>query len=336
MIVNAPAGKVLVGIAQMCSTNSKTLNLSTISRLAASCALANAKMLFLPECFAALCGSPAETLSLSEVVPPCGTALPPLSSSSTSSSTSTTTTAFLQRLASTHDLWISAGGLHESGAPPSSSGNPRVYNTHLIIDNAGTLQGKYRKVHLFDVSIPEKSVNLRESDVTAPGSSYVVVPSTPLGTLGLLTCYDVRFPDQSTVLSHDLGATVLLYPSAFTVPTGRAHWKLLLRARAVENQCVVIAAAQVGRHNARRVSYGHAMAVDPWGEVLVDAGGFGPTAGTTEEEREREEADVEPFKDKVVFAEIDLDRVAEVRRNMPVGNHRRAAATSIGEGGVAP
>jgi predicted amidohydrolase len=332
MLVSSPS-KVLVGVAQMCSTSNKALNLSAISRLAATAALSKAKMLFLPECFASLGSSPAETLSLCEAVPPVGSPPPPLLASSSDDADSPfPTTTFLQRLAREHDLWISGGGFHESGAPPGSSGHPRVYNTHLIIDNGGTLRAKYRKVHLFDVEIPEKGVSLKESATTAPGDEYVVVENTPVGTLGLATCYDVRFPEQASSLAFELGANVLLYPSAFTVPTGRAHWELLLRARAAETQCYVFAAAQVGRHNEKRASYGHALAVDPWGKVLADAGGYGPIEGLTDEERKREDMDVEAVKEKVVFCEIDLDRLAEVRRNMPIKNHRRAVGRSVVEG----
>lgn len=329
MLVGGP-GKVLVGVAQICSNSNKAMNLAAVSRLAATAAIAKAKMLFLPECFASLGSSPAETLSHSEAVPPVGTPLPLRPTPDASSDSPTTD--FLQRLARDHDLWISGGGFHESGAPPSASGHPRVYNTHLLIDNTGTLRAKYRKVHLFDVEIPEKGVSLKESATTAAGDDYVVVENTPVGPLGLATCYDVRFPEQAASLAFDLGASVLLYPSAFTVPTGRAHWELLLRARAAETQCYVLAAAQVGRHNEKRASYGHAMAVDPWGNVVVDAGGYGPIAGQTDEERKKEDVDVEAVNEKVVFCEIDLDRLAEVRRNMPIRNHRRAVVRNVVEG----
>ncbi len=137
-------------------------------------------------------------------------------------------------------LWISGGGMHEAGAPPplssSSSSNEdasllksRVYNTHVIVDNEGNLVTKYRKIHLFDVSIPSQGVNLQESATTAPGNKLVLCDS-PLGKLGLATCYDVRFPEMFTKLREG-GADILLVPSAFTVPTGRAHWHTLLRGK---------------------------------------------------------------------------------------------------------
>jgi len=144
--------------------------------------------------------------------------------------------------------------------------------------------GSYRKMHLFDVSLPLQNIHLRESSTTAPGCTLTVCDS-PLGRLGLTTCYDLRFPALYAALVEGNdddgdgdgdgggGAEVLLVPSAFTVPTGRAHWHTLLTARAIETQSYVIAAAQVGRHNGKRESYGHSLAVDPWGEVLADAGG---------------------------------------------------------------
>jgi len=210
--------------------------------------------------------------------------------------------------------------MHETGAPPRPEGNnemddgkhrnrPRVYNTHLIIDSFGSLVNFYRKVHLFDVSIPSEGINLRESATTAPGSKLVVCDS-PLGKLGLSTCYDVRFPEMYTELSGIGGAEILLVPSAFTVPTGKYHWHTLLKARAIENQCYVIASAQYGRHNSKRQSYGHSMVVDPYGEVLADAGGHGSRPDRPEE------------KSKIIFCDISEEKIRLVRERMPLRSHR--------------
>ena len=164
----------------------------------------------------------------------------------------------LKEIAQESKLWISAGGMHVSGAPPAinddGSSPARIYNTHVILNAQGVVQCLYRKIHLFDVHIPDK-VNLQESKTTAPGTELVVCDS-PLGRLGLSTCYDMRFPEQYVRLVHEMGAQVLLVPSAFTVPTGRAHWHILLRSRAIEHQCYVLAAAQYGQHNEKRESYG--------------------------------------------------------------------------------
>ena len=158
----------------------------------------------------------------------------------------------------------------------------------------------YNKTHLFDVNIPG-SVALNESAYVTPGAVITPPVDTPLGKLGLGVCYDLRFPEFSQALTR-AGAQILTYPSAFTVKTGMAHWESLLRARAIETQCYVIAAAQTGQHNDKRSSYGHSMIVDPWGVVLAQCGeGVG-----------------------VATANIDLDYLASVRTNMPVQTHRRA------------
>ena len=139
----------------------------------------------------------------------------------------------LRTIAMKSGLWISGGGLHERGAPPSPDdeiSKPRVYNTHVIMDSTGQIVAKYRKIHLFDVSIPSQGIELRESATTAPGSKLVVCDS-PIGKLGLSTCYDLRFPEMFAALAQDGGADILLVPSAFTVPTGKAHWHTLLRGK---------------------------------------------------------------------------------------------------------
>ena len=136
----------------------------------------------------------------------------------------------------------------------------------------------------------------------------MVCAGSPLGPLGLATCYDLRFPEMSQALVHDMGARTLLYPSAFTVPTGAAHWEVLLRARAIESQAFVVAAAQVGRHNDKRESYGHAMVVDPWGRVLLDMGGEGAGIGVVD---------------------IDLGEVDRVRSKMPCTAHRNKGKAGV-------
>ncbi|KAL7539701.1 hypothetical protein ACHAXR_009508 [Thalassiosira sp. AJA248-18] len=185
-------------------------------------------------------------------------------------------------------LWISGGGVHtivppsdlndttatKSLTPSADSGGDRskIYNTHVIIDSDGRITAYYHKIHLFDVSIPGK-VNLRESNTTAPGKRLVVCDS-PVGKLGLTICYDMRFSEMYVDLVQKMDAQVLLMPSAFTVPTGQAHWHTLLRDRAIESQCYVLAAAQVGQHNEKRESYGHSIVYNPWGDKMADAGGY--------------------------------------------------------------
>jgi predicted amidohydrolase len=199
-------------------------------------------------------------------------------------------------------MWLSLGGFQEQG--PDAE---HLHNTHVILDAHGDVQAAYRKAHLFDVDVPGGPV-LMESRFTAPGGEVVACDS-PAGRLGLSTCYDLRFPALYQRLAFELGAQVLLVPSAFTVATGRAHWEVLLRARAIETQCWVVAAAQAGRHSEARQSYGHALVVDPWGEVV----------GRLED----------PQATGVALARIDLGALREVRRRMPVAAHRAAAAARL-------
>ncbi|GAB4270689.1 MAG: carbon-nitrogen hydrolase family protein [Deferrisomatales bacterium] len=176
----------------------------------------------------------------------------------------------------------------------------RCYNTSVLFGPEGERLAVYRKMHLFDVDVSEET-RFRESETVAPGERPVAV-KTALGTLGLSICYDVRFPELYRALV-DAGAQVITVPAAFTLTTGKDHWEPLLRARAIETQCYVLAPAQWGRHDdqALRESWGHAMIVDPWGHVVAMA----------------------PDGPGIAVAEVDLERVARVRRAIPVARHRR-------------
>ena len=250
----------------------------------------------------------------------------------------------LQFIAKQSDMWISGGGIHtavkregngfqevrfypngrgayfvpQEGESTNDDAYPAeyIYNTHVIIDNEGNIANFYHKVHLFDVSIPGK-VNLKESKTTLPGKKLVLCPS-PIGKLGLTICYDMRFPEMYVELVHRGGAEVILIPSAFTVPTGVAHWHTLLRARAIESQCYVIAAAQVGQHNEKRRSYGHSLCYDPWGKLLVDAGGYDSESGGGDDGDKLSPVEVP----SISICDIDLDLVASVRERMPIQEHR--------------
>lgn len=201
--------------------------------------------------------------------------------------------AAVRSAAKAHGIWVHLGSLALLG-----DDGKRV-NRGFVIDSKGEIVGRYDKMHLFDVDLPTGE-SWRESAVYQAGSAPVVVRDTPVGTLGLTICYDLRFPAIFERLS-EAGAHVIAVPAAFTVPTGKAHWHVLLRARAIEAGLFVVAAAQSGSHEDGRATFGHSLAVDPWGDVLVD-GGDG---------------------ERLLFAEIDLDRIAEVRSRIPVLSHRR-------------
>ena len=204
--------------------------------------------------------------------------------------------AAVRAAAAEHRIWVHIGSLAVLGEGPDASG--RLANRAFVIDDSGDIRARYDKLHLFDVDLPTGE-SWRESAAYAPGEGAVVV-DTPVGTLGLSICYDLRFADLYRALSN-AGATVLAIPAAFTRPTGVAHWHVLMRARAIEAGAYVIAAAQTGAHEDGRATYGHSLVIDPWGDVLLDmceVSGIG-------------------------YAEIDPARVADVRARIPVIAHRR-------------
>lgn len=199
---------------------------------------------------------------------------------------------FARDLSRDTGAWIVWGGV------PERAEGERVFNTSVCVRPDGRFAARYRKIHLFDVALPDGTV-LVESRSVAPGSELVTV-ETPVGVLGMSICYDLRFPELYRALV-DRGATVLTVPAAFTVTTGRDHWHVLLRARAIESQCYVIAAAQWGSHGGGRNTYGHALVCDPWGTVLAEC----------------------PDGEGLALAEIHGDRVAHVRSMLPSLQHRR-------------
>lgn len=201
--------------------------------------------------------------------------------------------ARMSALARRHGITLLLGSI-----PESIPGRPRVHNTSVLLGPEGDTLAVYRKIHLFDVDLPGLE-HLKESRAVEPGGE-VVVAETPFGPLGLSICYDLRFPELYRRLTR-AGARVLAVPSAFTERTGRAHWEVLLRARAVENLAYVVAPAQAGQHNAARASHGHTMIVDPWGVVMA------------------EQAEGEG----VVVADLDFERQDRLRRELPALAHVR-------------
>jgi nitrilase len=173
--------------------------------------------------------------------------------------------AWLAQTARELNLWIIGGTI-----PVRTADAQRVAAACLVMNAQGVCVGRYDKIHLFDVDIPGRNESYRESATITPGKTAVVV-ATPIGKVGLAVCYDMRFPELFRHLVME-GAQLLSLPSAFTVPTGQAHWDVLLRARAIENLSYVLAPAQVGKHENGRETYGNAMIINPWGEVVARAG----------------------------------------------------------------
>lgn len=264
-----------VAAVQMRSTADLAANLTTVAQLTARAATEGAQLVALPENFSFLGRGEGDKMPIAESLRGAGPVM-----------------TALRELAIKHHVYLIGGGTPEL-VPGDSN---RTFNTAVVINPGGHLIARYRKIHLFDVDIP--GTTLKESDATAAGDEAVVVDIAG-APVGLSICYDVRFPELYRTLVKDKGAEILFVPAAFTAHTGAAHWHLLLRARAVENQAWVVAPAQWGRHNEKRHSYGHTLVIDPWGTV-VD---------------ERDEGD------GIVIANLDGDTVAQKRRQMPVLSH---------------
>jgi predicted amidohydrolase len=201
--------------------------------------------------------------------------------------------AFFAGAARELGMWVHAGSFHEAGPPG------RTFNTSLVFDRTGTLAAVYRKIHLYDVEIPDR-VSYQESRGVAPGAETVVVDVDGV-PLGLSICYDLRFPELYRRLAVDGGARLLVVPAAFMMHTGRDHWEVLLRARAIENQCYVLAAAQIGDHEPGLTCYGRSMVIDPWGTVVAQA----------------------PDAAGVTVADLDLARLDRIRLELPSLANRR-------------
>ena len=265
--------RYLAAVVQMSSGADRAANLARAEALVREAAARGARLVVLPEVFAWR-GPRAEEAVVAEPIPG-------------------PTTERLAALARELAIHLAAGSLLEK-----TPGERRAYNTCCLFDARGALVAGYRKLHLFDVDLPGR-VSVRESATRAPGDDVVAVP-TELGTLGLSVCYDLRFPELYRRLVRG-GAEVLLVPSAFTFPTGAAHWEVLCRARAIENQCYLVAPDQTGTSPHGFADYGESLIVDPWGRVLARASeGEG-----------------------VVTAEIDRAYLARVRRELPCLAHAR-------------
>jgi predicted amidohydrolase len=268
-----------VAAAQLCSNENVTDNLTCADEVVKAAARAGAALVGLPENFAYLGSDKDHKLALAEDLS--ADARGPILEA-------------MRQTARDAGVWLLLGGFPERVVGSTT----HIGNTSVLLDPAGTVRARYRKIHLFDVDVPGGQ-RFRESDSIAPGEDVVVV-ETPWGGLGLTICYDLRFPELYRRLA-DAGARMLAVPSAFTRETGKDHWHVLLRARAIENQAFVIAPAQYGFHGGKRSSYGHALVVDPWGVVLAECG------------------DRQGF----ALAELDFAQQDAIRRDLPCLTHRR-------------
>jgi predicted amidohydrolase len=262
----------LVAAAQMTSTSDKSSNLTTAQRLVRQAADRGASLVALPELFNCL-DHPDAIVAQAEPIPG-------------------PTSEFMSELAAKCQVTLVAGSIAER-----SHAN-ETYNTSLLFGPDGAMLARYRKLHLFDIDLPD-SVTFRESQFMTSGDCLAVT-KTDIGWLGQATCYDLRFPELFRRLL-DMGAELLVIPAAFTMATGRDHWEILLRARAIENQLFVIAPNQFGHHGKDLRTYGRSMIIDPWGTVLATA----------------------PDGEGLVAAEIDFDQMSQIRSRLPSLKHRR-------------
>lgn len=263
----------LFAVAQMTTTKDRQANLASATALVRDAAGLGAQMVFLPEMWPFIGHDEAKVAGAQDLDGPIVTAM--------------------RELANQLGIWLQPGSFAER-SPVAG----RVYNTALVIRPDGEVHAIYRKIHLFDIDLPGGSV-LMESDTVTPGDR-AVVSETPFGGLGLSICYDLRFPHLYRALRAG-GADIIVVPAAFTAHTGKDHWEVLLRARAIEQQVWIVAANQGGLHNSKRASHGHSMIIDPWGHVVARCSD-GPG---------------------LCLARVDPDRVGRVRAALPCADHRR-------------
>jgi len=267
---------------QMNSRGEVDTNLARAHDLLADAARRGVQLAVLPENFALMGAHQTDKLGVAE---PDG-----------ANGADTPIQTFLSEAAREHGLWIVAGTI-----PLASPEPDRVYAACLVYDNAGERVARYDKIHLFDVGLPDSSESYRESATFVAGETTPVLVDSPFGRIGLTVCYDLRFPELYRALSA-AGADMIVAPSAFTNTTGRAHWHVLTRARALENLTALIAPNQAGHHASGRHTYGHSLIIDAWGQVQAEA---------------------ESEANEVVVCDIDLTRQSELRAGFPCLSHRR-------------
>jgi len=266
------ANEFEIAAIQMVSSSQAQENMARAATLIAQAASAGAQLVLLPEYFCIMGQHDHDKLHLKETE---GTG--PLQD-------------FLASQAKQHQVWLIGGTI-----PLKSPDADRIYNACLVYDPQGNQQARYDKIHLFGFDNGREV--FQESDTIMAGSAQPVVVPTPAGPVGLSVCYDLRFPELYRVMGE---VSLIVVPSAFTYTTGKAHWEVLLRARAIENQCYVLAAAQGGKHTSGRRTWGHSILIDPWGTVM----------------------DCLPEGEGIVRGTLSQDRLARVRRALPALTHK--------------
>lgn len=274
----------MIAAIQMASGPNVSANLLEVSGEITSACKAGAKLIVLPENFSIMGLEDREYIEVAEVE-----GQGPIQD-------------FLAGQARKNKVWIIAGTI-----PLQSDVENKVYAACLVYNSDGERVGRYNKIHLFDVYLATTGETYKESETFVAGNEAFVI-ETPFGKIGIAVCYDLRFPELFRKIVQ-LGATVIVVPAAFTAITGKAHWEVLLRSRAIENLCYVIASAQGGYHVNGRETYGHSMIIDPWGTILECLPqGFG-----------------------YVVADIDISNVKKIRQNFPVLGHRKISCALLNE-----
>jgi deaminated glutathione amidase len=261
---------------QMCSSHVVDENLLTAKNLIEEAAKNDAKLVVLPEMFAVMGISSTDKVVEKEIFG------------------KGKIQSFLSEQAKKNCIWIVGGTI-----PIECDDSKKVRAASLVFDDKGNIVSRYDKIHLFDVFLSEKET-YKESDTIEPGNELVVI-DTPFGKIGQAVCYDVRFPELFRCLFNN-EAEIIVLPSAFTVPTGEAHWELLSRSRAVENFCYLVGACQGGTHSSGRTTYGNSIIIEPWGNVVSKK---------------------EDVATGIIYADIDLKKVHEARKSIPIVDHQK-------------
>ncbi|MFS0645104.1 carbon-nitrogen hydrolase family protein [Siminovitchia sp. 179-K 8D1 HS] len=267
-----------VAAIQLNSQNSKKENISKAVQFIKEAAMMGAEFVVLPE-YVDFIGDDSEKVKLGETIP------------------GPTSEAF-SKIAKECNIYLNCGSILERAE------NDRVFNTSILINGNGEIVKTYRKIHLYDADF-EGRFSIKESDTILPGNE-VVTAETSFGTIGMTICYDIRFPELFRSLALQ-GSKVIFVPAAFPLYTGAHHWEILLRARAIENQCYIVAAGQFGPAPPDHVEFGNSMIIDPWGTVLARA----------------------PERETIVIQDIDLDYIDQVRSKIPCFKHRKPETYSI-------